>query len=165
MLAAILERIGRLAVQSHDVSVGSKNPTGPTSESDRECITYGRQLMSEPALWRGRRISGRPVKPDSPWREVSRQIGIPRSSWLVSWKEVVARSVSERHPNAEYGGASRATFYDHIPRALSFFGPKRGIVHGGFAIEANAFQRGRPSARRFAATSCGPRGTAPGGGA
>ena len=63
---------------------------------------------------------------------------------------------SEQRPNGEYGGASPATFYDHTPRALSFIGPKRRIVHGGFAIEENAFQRGWPPERRFAATSCGP---------
>jgi hypothetical protein len=55
----------------------------------------------------------------------------------------VARDGPDVMGRQELSSSSPATFYDHLQTVLSFFGPKRKIVQGGLAIEANAFQRGK----------------------
>ena len=69
LFAAILERIGRLAIP-RGMSVRLRSPVeqkyeAVLGESDGECMPFGQQTTPEPTLRMGRRAPGRLVKPNS----------------------------------------------------------------------------------------------------
>ena len=85
LFAAILERIGRLAMQP-SLCDPVKEPRRAEyeevfGESDGECTAFGRETAPEPTLWRARRASGWPVKPLLGGK-IGGPTGIPHNAWL-----------------------------------------------------------------------------------